>query len=201
MLQPKITYISPEEYLAMEESAEYRSEYYHGEIFAMSGGTFHHNLAVSNIITALNNALHDRNCFVFPPDIKIAVDPDRHYAYPDVSVVCGDIRFFKDRTDIFSNPLVIFEVLSESTQDYDRGSKFKAYRKLASLREYILVDQYSYAVEDFYKTDTGIWNFREFNNVEDTVSIESLNVELPLKTIYHRIQIAQEESPLENKSD
>jgi len=189
MLQPKQEYISAEEYFAMEEYAEYKSEYYHGEIFAMAGASIHHNLIVSNVITALNNSLRGRDCFVFPSDIKVEVDRAKHYTYPDVTVVCGRIDFSTDRKDTVANPLIIFEILSESTADYDRGAKFRAYRKIPSLQNYITVDQYSCCVEHYYRNESGFWVLEEFDSVSDHVTFRSPDVKISLKDIYYRIEL------------
>ncbi|MCP4113218.1 MAG: Uma2 family endonuclease [Desulfobacteraceae bacterium] len=118
MGQEKI--ITPEEYFQMEETAEYKNEYYHGEIFAMSSASVNHNLIVVNVIASLSNALKKSDCFIFPSALKVQVVKAEHYAYPDISVVCGDIGYGADRDDIITNPVVIVEVLSESTKDYDR---------------------------------------------------------------------------------
>jgi Uma2 family endonuclease len=181
--------ITPEEYFETEARAEYKSEYYYGEIFAMSGASVKHNLIVSNLITALNNALRKTDCFVFPSDIKVELEKAGHYAYPDVSVVCGDIEYADDRDDIITNPVVIIEVLSESTKDYDRGTKFQAYRKIPSLRDYILIDQYTCHAEHFFKNESGFWTLEEFQDINDALSVRSVNAKLPLKDIYYRIKL------------
>ncbi len=187
MQQSAKKFISPEEYFAMEEAAEYKSEYYQGEIFAMSGASFNHNLIAMNVSGYLHNLLQDSACFVFTGDMKIQVNEDSHYTYPDTSIVCGDVEFAENRNDVIANPLVIFEILSDSTKDYDRGSKFTAYRNIASLKDYILVDQYSYHVEYFHKNEAGQWSLREFKNMNDMFKISSTDVELSLKTVYHRV--------------
>jgi len=188
MLQPEKK-ISLEEYFETEQRAEFKSEYYHGEIFAMTGASIAHNLIVSNIITALNNALSDSPCFVFPGDIKVQVDPALHYTYPDVSVVCSDIEFAENRKDTIVNPVVIFEVLSQPARDYDRGSKFKEYRKIKSLKDYVLVDQYSIFIEHFYKNESGFWILNEFEHVNDSLNICSLNIDICLSKIYNKINL------------
>jgi len=189
MSQPEKKFISHLDYLEMEKTAECKSEYYHGEIFAMTGASVHHNLITSNVITSLNIALRDSDCFVFPGDMKIQIDAAMHYAYPDVSVVCGQIEFAENRNDIVTNPVVIIEVLSESTKDYDRGSKFKAYRGIGSLRDYILTDQYAYYVEYFLKNKAGKWELNEFEKLSDVFTIGSLGAELSLETIYYRLNL------------
>ncbi|QTA92153.1 Uma2 family endonuclease [Desulfonema magnum] len=187
MLQPEKKMISPEEYFKMEQTSEYKSEYYQGDIFAMSGASVNHNLIVSDVITALNTALRGSDCVVFPSDIKVQADELQHYTYPDISVVCGDIEFIADHDDIIVNPVVIVEVLSESTADYDRGSKFKAYRKISSLRNYILIDQYGYSVENFFKNKEDKWELEEFENLNEVVKIKSVGVELSLENIYYHV--------------
>ena len=184
-LEKKI--FTADEYFDMEETAEYNSEYYHGEIFAMTGGSFDHNVIVSHMITALNNALHDRDCYVLASDIKIEIDPAHHYVYPDISVVCGRPDFVKNRKDIITNPLVIVEVLSSSTSEYDRGDKFRAYRGIPCLKNYIIVDQYACHVQCCFKENEGKWLFQDFETMEDSFLIQSLDIRIYLKDIYHRI--------------
>ncbi len=188
MQQSAKIFISSQEYFEMEEVAEYKSEYYQGEIFAMSGASFNHNLIASNIMIFIGNALQKSDCVVFTSDMKIQVDKDSHYTYPDTSIVCGDVEFAENRNDVIANPLVIFEILSDSTKDYDRGSKFTAYRNIASLKDYILVDQYAYHVEYFNKNEAGQWSLSEFKNMDDTFKIKSADVELSLKKIYNRVK-------------
>ncbi len=188
MLKLQKTFITAEEYFAIEEAAEYKSEYYHGEMFAMSGALVNHNLIVGNAFAGLYNLLRNSDCFVFPSDIRVELDKARHYAYPDVSVVCGDIRCADGRKDTIVNPVVIIEVLSESTQEYDRGLKFKAYQNIPSLKEYILIDQYSCRVEHFFKYADGLWIFEKYDKSEDTVKLRSVDAELSLNEIYHRVK-------------
>jgi len=186
--QPERKFISHKDYLEMEEQTEYKSEYYHGEIFAMTGASVSHNIITSNVITSLNIALRDSDCFVFPGDMKIQIDPARHYAYPDVSVVCGEIEFAENRNDIIANPVVIIEVLSESTRDYDRGSKFKAYRNIGTLRDYILIDQYACHIEHFFKNKSGKWESEEFDNLSDVFALRSVDAKLSLEAVYYRVR-------------
>jgi len=187
MLQPEKKFFSLEEYFEIENRAEFKSEYYHGELFAMAGASIAHNLIVSNLITALNNSLSDSDCFVFPSDVKVQVDPALHYTYPDVSVVCNEIEYFENKNDTIVNPVVIFEVLSQSTIDYDRGTKFKEYRKIKSLKDYILVDQYNIFVEHFLKNESGFWSLREFDRITDSFNIRSIDVHMFLLKIYNKL--------------
>jgi Uma2 family endonuclease len=180
--------ISAHEYFTMEEVAEYKNEYYHGEIFAMSGASFHHNLIAMNVSGYLHGLLRDSECFVLSGDMKIQIDEDTHYTYPDICVVCGNIEFVGDRTDVIDNPLVIIEILSESTKDYDRGSKFTAYRNIASLKDYILIDQYTPHIEYFHKDKGERWTLSEYKNIDDTFKIISIDIVLSMKTVYHRVK-------------
>ncbi len=189
MLQPERKYISPEEYFDMEEAAEYKSEYYHGEIFAMSGASHNHNMIAVNILASLYNSLRDSDCVVYPGDMKVQIEEAEHYVYPDVSVVCGDIEFAENRDDTVTNPVVIIEILSKSTKSYDKGDKFKSYRKISSLRDYILVDQYTCSVEHFYKNDAGKWALDEFEDLNESFKIRSVGAELSLNAIYYRIKV------------
>ena len=184
----KQTTISAGEYFEAEESAEYKSEYYHGEVIAMGGASFHHNIIAGNVFAGLHAALTNSDCVVFSSDMKVQVDEDVHYTYPDISVVCGDIQFAKDRDDTIVNPILIIEILSDSTRDYDRGSKFTDYRNIMSLKDYILIDQYACHVEYFHKEDSGQWVLNEFKHLNDIIEIRSVGVKLQLNSIYNRVK-------------
>ncbi|MEE4359541.1 MAG: Uma2 family endonuclease [Desulfococcaceae bacterium] len=188
MAEPQGKYISHIQYLEAEEYAEYKSEYYHGELFAMTGASFHHNVIATNITAELHSLLRDSDCFVFGSDMKVQIEEALHYTYPDVSIVCGDTAFAENRNDTVTNPLVIIEILSASTGDYDRGGKFRAYRSIASLKEYILADQYSCHIEYFFKNEKGQWVLDEFDSIDDVLTIRSVRVQLPLKSVYHRVE-------------
>lgn len=181
-------YYSPEEYLTLEETAEYRSEYYRGEIFAMSGGSANHNRIIKNLIIALDMALEGKPCETFVTDMRLHVRKNSLYTYPDVMIVCDGIEYVKGRTDTFTNPVVIFEVLSESTQAYDRGAKFELYRAIETLQDYILVDQSRVHVEYFHKLEDGRWLLTEFNELEAVLRLEAVAVEIPLSRIYQRVE-------------
>jgi len=189
-LPQEITLLSAQEYLETEEHAQYKSEYYHGELFARSGASFHHNLIVGNVFAALHHSLRNSGCFVFGSDLKIEVDKARHYTYPDLSIVCGEVKFAASRDDTVTNPVAIVEVLSESTRDYDRGSKFTAYRNISSLKDYLLIDQYSCHAEYFFKDEKGRWGLEEYRSEDDCFIIKSVNAEISLKQIYHRVKFS-----------
>ncbi len=189
MAEPQKKQITPEEYFEMEASSEYKSEYFNGEIFAMTGASFNHNVIATNVLTEIHSALKDTDCFVLSGDMKIQADTDRHYVYPDISIVCGEIDFVDGRNDTVKNPVALIEILSESTRDYDRGSKFTSYRNIASLKDYILIDQYHYHVEYFYKNESGQWTLDELKSLPETFVIRSVGVNLTLEAIYHRVTL------------
>ncbi|QTA79483.1 Putative restriction endonuclease type II, DUF820 [Desulfonema limicola] len=180
--------ISSSEYFETEEQAEYKSEYYNGEIFAMTGASVNHNLICTNIIIALGTQLKEP-CLVFPSDIKVEIDPANHYVYPDISVVCGEIEYGAGRNDVITNPKVIFEILSRSTGNYDRGDKFVAYRSLVSLTDYILVNQYAVIIEHFTIKKPDLWELRVYRSFNDFMVIDSIDASIELKDIYKNIRI------------
>ncbi len=179
-------YLSPEEYFALERESEIRHEYFDGEIFAMAGGTFAHSLLIGNLARELGNALKGRPCFVFPVDMRVQLAADRRYTYPDVTVVCGEPRFETGRRDTLLNPLLIFEVLSESTERYDRGAKFGFYRALPTLSDYLLVSQDQALVEHFHRAADDSWVLRTFSS-GDRLELLSLGVALAVDEIYDKV--------------
>lgn len=187
MLQHEQKYYSPEEYLALEEAADCKSEYYEGEIFAMSGGSANHNRIARNLLIALEAAFENRPCETFINDMRLLVKENGLYTYPDIMVVCGQIDFVEERNDTITNPVVIMEVLSKSTQDYDRGSKFTLYRAIKTLQDYVLIDQTRVKVEYFHKLDDGRWILQEFEHLDELLQIESIGLEITLERIYQRI--------------
>ena len=186
---PKKKTISADEYFKMESDSETKSEYYHGEIFAMTGASFRHNFIVSNLIISLGNEFKGFDCIVLPSDIKVELEYDRHYSYPDIAVVCGEVKMAKDRNDTIANPKIIVEVLSKSTRDYDKGTKFTAYRKIPSLTDFITVDQYAIAVEHYRKEGPGRWSLTEHENIDDSLMLPEFEIALPLSNIYDRIKL------------
>lgn len=178
--------LSPEEYFALERESEIRHEYFDGEIFAMAGGSHAHNLLVGNLARELGNALKGRACFVYPSDMRVQLAASRQYTYPDVTVVCGPPRFDTGRRDTLINPLVIFEVLSESTERYDRGAKFGFYRALPTVSDYLLVSQDQALVEHFHRAADDSWVLRTFSS-GDRLELLSLGVALAVDEIYDKV--------------
>lgn len=192
MLQPTKTHYTPDEYLAYEQAAESKSEYWHGEIYAMAGGSRSHNLIQGNTITVLNVALERKPCEVYPSDMRLLVKRNGLYTYPDVMVVCGKVDFAPGRTDTVTNPVVIVEVLSPSTRDYDRVEKFARYKQLDSLQEYILVDSERVHVTHLRREPGNQrWSIEMYDDLEDALLLESIGVELPLRRLYHKVEFEQ----------
>ena len=187
-LQPS-AYLTPKEYLALERGAEYKSEYLAGEIFAMAGTSERHNLIAGNVFAELHTQLRKRPCKVYVSDVRLKVNRTGLYTYPDVMVVCGETQFADDQQDMILNPTVIIEVLSESTEGYDRGKKFEHYRKLDSLSEYILIAQDRYHVERYVRQPDNQWLLAETDNVHDTLSLTSIACNLALADIYDKVEI------------
>ncbi len=180
------TVYTPEEYLVSERKATLKSEYLNGEILAMSGASNAHNLITLDIGTELNIQLRERECLVYTNDMRVRTSPMGSYFYPDVVVVCGEPQFEDNVFDTLLNPTLVIEVLSPSTEVYDRGEKFRHYQELTSLREYVLVSQDRVRVEQYRLAKTQ-WGQTEFRAPEDVLSLASIGCELPLPDIYRRV--------------
>lgn len=182
------TYVTPEEYLARERKADTRSEYLNGQIFAMAGGTPEHALLALNLAAELRQALKESPCRVYSSDLRLGVATSGLYTYPDVTVVCGDLVFADDRKDTVTNPVLLAEVLSDSTKDYDRGEKFQHYRTLASLQEYLTVAQDTVHVEQYTRQPTGQWLLTECNDPSLALQLSSLGIEIKVADIYAKVK-------------
>jgi len=187
------TYYTAEAYLQQERNATHKSEYYKGEIFAMAGASLNHNRIVSNTIFAIRDSLRKKgkNCEVFPSDLRLHIPANTLYTYPDVTVICGEPEFTDDNFDIITNPTLLVEVLSESTQHYDRGEKFKLYRDIISLQTYVLVSSESYLIEVFTKKSENLWELRIYQDVDETVVLESLDISVPIKEFYLNVNFKE----------
>lgn len=184
-------YYSPEEYLALEEKAEYKSEYYKGEIFAMAGTSINHNQIIINTVSKLSNNLSDK-CRTFTTDVRLWIDERDLFTYPDIIIVCGKIEFYPERDDTITNPLVIIEVLSESTKNYDRGEKFVFYRSIPSFQEYILIDQARVHVEHFFIGEQGKWTLTEYDDLNDILKLTKVEFQISLRDIFHRVKFGED---------
>ncbi|MBF0204339.1 MAG: Uma2 family endonuclease [Desulfamplus sp.] len=180
--------MTPEEYLDFERDSDIRHEYFNGEIFAMVGASLNHNRINGNIAVELRNQLKGDPCDVFSSDIRVKVEAIGKYTYPDVVIVCGDIKLEDDKFDTLLNPVVIIEILSDSTEAYDRGTKFQHYRLVPSLQEYILVSQHSCLVEKYVRSDEEKWVYSSCENMQKAMSIKSIKCELLLSDIYYRVK-------------
>lgn len=181
-------HITPEEYLAIERQAAYKSEYFNGEMFAMSGASPRHVLIVTNVVAELHQQLKQRPCTVYSTDLRVKVNPTGLYTYPDVIVVCDQPQFNDEQKDTLLNPTLIVEVLSESTKDYDRGEKFEHYRTLASLAEYVLIAQDKPHFEHFVRQPDNRWLLAETNRLEDTIHLPSIACDLALAEVYDKVE-------------
>lgn len=185
------TYLTPQEYLATERKAEYKSEYYRGEMFAMAGATFEHTLVKDNTAREMGNQLKDGPCRVLTSDLCVKVDAVGLYTYPDIVVVCDKPVFEDDMFDTLKNPRALIEVLSESTEDYDRGTKFKMYRQIPSLQEYVLIAQDQPLVERHVRQTNGDWVMTEFNHVSQVLEFASVPVKITLTEIYRGVEFPE----------
>ena len=183
------TYLTPEEYLAFERKATTKHEYLNGQIVAMSGASFAHNFITVNIATHLNIQLMDGECRVATSDMRVKVTEIDSYFYPDVVVVCGEPVPEDNVFDTLLNPTVIVKVLSPSTETYDRGEKFEHYQQIASLKDYILISQDKVHIEHYCRQETG-WLQTEFAELEDVLSLRSIDCELRLQDVYRRVEVA-----------
>jgi Uma2 family endonuclease len=183
--QPR-PFFTPEQYLEMEREADYKSEYLAGQIYAMAGASPEHVLITGNVTGELRSQLKGRPCSTYPTDLRVRVRPTGLYTYPDVTVVCGKPEFADG--DNLLNPTLIVEVLSDSTEAYDRGEKFAHYRTLDTLKEYVLVSQDKPRVEKFSRQADGTWVLSVADGMEAVMSLSSIGCELRLNEVYDRIE-------------
>jgi len=184
-------YYSVEEYLALEEAADYKSEYIDGEIFPMAGGSTNHNQIALNFSTELNFAFKKLDYRVFMSDVRLWIPKKRIYTYPDVMVVCGKPEYYNNRTDTITNPRVIIEVFSASTKGYDRSKKFEGYRMIPTVQEYLLLDQNRRYIEHFSKMDNNRWSFAEYNESDETIALSSISFEIAVADIYNKVNFEE----------
>jgi Uma2 family endonuclease len=189
MSSERKTYLTPEEYLVLERKAQVRSEYLDGDMVAMSGGSREHALIIGNIVRELGSQLRGRPCEVYPSDMRVKVSATGLYTYPDITVVRGEAQLEGEWRDTLLNPIVIFEVLSPSTESYDRGPKFAHYRKIPSLVEYVLVSQREYAIEQYVRQPDGPWVRSEARTAAGKLDLTSIQCSIKLADIYERIEI------------
>jgi Uma2 family endonuclease len=174
-----------EEYLVAERKATFKSEYYKGEIFAMSGASRNHNVINVNFLSYLNNQLKGTHCQPYSNDMRLHIPINTLYTYPDILVVCGEEQFLDSEFDTLINPIFIAEILSPSTADYDTGGKFTLYRSIPSLKEYWTISSYDHRLEKFLKNEAdNTWILSETTNATDVVELSCLKVNVPLAELY-----------------
>ena len=187
-------YYTPEEYLELEEAADYKSEYIDGQIISMAGGTINHNQIALNLSTELNFAFKKQNYRVFMGDVRLWIPQKRTYTYPDVMILVGEPEFFNNRKDVILNPQIIVEVLSKSTKGYDREDKFQAYRTISTFQEYLLIDQTRIHVEQFSKTGKKQWTLREYDEEDEAIALVTVPFEISLQDLYNKVKFELVES-------
>lgn len=183
--------LSPEEYLLRERAAEYKSEYVAGEVRAMTGASRAHVLIAANLVRELGSQLRRRPCETYGTDIRVKVSRTRDYVYPDVTVVCGEPQLEDEHFDTLLNPTLIVEVLSPSTAGYDRGEKWEMYRRIPSLKDYLLVSQGEPRVERYARQGEGLWLFSETSGLDSVLRLDSIGCTLALRDVYERVLQAE----------
>jgi Uma2 family endonuclease len=186
--QPK-TFLTPEQYLVIEREAKHKSEYYQGEMFAMAGAGWVHNRLVANLIGGFYRQLGSSPCQACPSDMRVRVRATGLYTYPDVVVVCGEPQFLDERRDTLLNPSLLIEVLSPSTEAYERGRKSEHYRSIESLREYLLVASDHVQAELYTRQPDGRWLLTSADRLEDSLDLQSAGYRLALADLYARIDL------------
>jgi len=175
------------EYLQIERAAEFKSEFFEGEMFAMAGGTPKHSLISTNLAAEFRNRLKDQACVAYNADLRIKVEATGLLTYPDVSVICGPLKFAEGTDDTAVNPTVLVEVLSDSTEAYDRGKKFEHSRRIPTLREYLLVSQREPRIEQFIRQPDGRWLLTEAEGLETVLELPSLRISIPLREVFAKV--------------
>ncbi len=188
-VQKKTKFYTPEEYLKLETDAQQRHHYIKGEIIEMAGGTPNHNKIVLNLSSALNFAFKGKPLDVFMTDQRLWIPTEKIYTYPDIMVVDQPLEYAQNRNDTLINPLLIVEVLSTSTRNYDKDEKFAAYRTISSFQEYILIDQSCFHIEQYSRQESNKWTFIEYNNSTDTLTLSSVDFEIDIIDIYDKVNL------------
>jgi Uma2 family endonuclease len=183
-----VTHVTPEEYLAAERLSETRSEYLDGGVYPMPGGTANHGRIVVNVATELATQLRERDCDVLLSDMKVRMPDSRKFFYPDVVVICGKLQFHDERKDIITNPNLVIEVLSPSTEAFDRGAKFRAYQTIESLKEYLLASQDRPLIEQYIRDEGGEWRYKAAEGIESSLTLPSVGCTLNLAAVYKRVE-------------
>ena len=188
------TKLTPQDYLAFERKSEIKHEYFNGDIFAMAGAKFNHNKIVGNLTGLCWQNLKETDCSVLPTYMRVFVPETGLYTYPDLVIVCGEPQFQDDVFDTLLNPVLLIEVLPESTEGYDRGKKFQHYRSIESLQEYILVSQDEAWIEKYVKHDDGFWLLSEAVGLDSSIEFSSIECEIALSEVYDKVEFESDAS-------
>jgi Uma2 family endonuclease len=188
-IQTSSKYYTPEEYLELEEKSEVKNEYIHGEIIPISGGTTNHNRIALNFCTNFKFNMRTQNYNIYMSDVKLWMSRYQIYTYPDIMVIQGEPIYEGNGTTQVTNPLLIVEVLSKSTINYDKPDKFRFYRSLPELKEYIMINQYECFIEQFAKNAQEQWVLTEYESVNDILSLKSIDFQIPFSDIYEGVHV------------
>jgi Uma2 family endonuclease len=184
---PDIAVLTSEEYLIMERSTMEKHEFYHGEVFAMSGASLRHNKIFNNTFGSLYVKLSEKKCQPYGSYLRIHIPKNTLYTYPDISIICGEPETTDDVKDTVTNPTVIIEILSKGTRDYDKGQKFTLYRDIPTLMEYVLIDSESTRIEKFHRNPDNSWTLRDYQSMHDVLLLEPVEVELSIGELYRGV--------------
>lgn len=182
------TYITPEAYLAMEDAAEEKHEYFDGTVTLMAGGTKDHNSIALNVVSNLRIGSRGSGCRTFGSETRLLIEANGLFTYPDAMVICGEIERTTDNHETVTNPTVIIEVLSSSTEGYDRGLKFERYRKIPTFCEYVLIHQDRPFIEHYLRGNDYVWTVRFLHGLESTLVLQTIEYKLPLQLIYEYVE-------------
>ncbi len=192
----KLSNVSVKEYILKEQETKTKHEFHNGKIYALAGGTLNHGLIGGNIYSSLRKKLEakESTCLPFNSDVKLFIEKSNSYVYPDCMVICDEIKTAPEDENSVMNPILIIEVLSKSTSDYDRGDKFFLYRKIPSFKEYILIDQKRHIVDVHFKNENSdLWQIIRYEGINQTIKIQSLSIELTMEELYYRATISKDE--------
>lgn len=181
---PKYNYVSVADYLTMERSSLEKHEYYRGEVFAMSGASWNHNVIARNVNTIVLPILKGKSCSMYGSDLRIHIPENTLYTYPDFSIICGAPETTDEEKDTVIKPVAIIEILSPTTKSYDRGDKFNLYRQISILQEYILIDSETVSVEHFVKQSVNEWILTEIKDISKSFNIQTVDIPVTLQELY-----------------
>jgi Uma2 family endonuclease len=178
------TKLNEDDYLSIERASPTKNEYYKGEMFAMAGAGNNHNIITANIIGEIHRHLRGKGCTIYPSDMRLHIPENSLYTYPDAMVVCGPKQFKDEKKDTLLNPALIIEVLSPTTEGYDRGEKFRLYRSIPGLQEYLMIDSQRYTAEKYQRNEEGHWVLTDAQDINSSLHLSSIGLDLLLQEVY-----------------